>query len=797
MAATVGCDSCDTAAVQVLDAMPAPELTWGLLTRLIGVVYLITFSSLWRQVLAFAGSDGISPVALKLRAAARDIPGPRRLLFFPSLLWLSSSDRALRALPIAGAACALLVIVGGPLSFPALLGCYVLYLSLDVAVRLTFPWECVLFEAGFLALFLEPTLLLPELSATAAPESIVAWGYRLLLFRVLFGFGKFKFIGSTRQDRAFLRGFLINQPLPTPLAVLGARSPLWLLEAGLWALFVVEIILPFGVFVPGLPSVIAAAGFIGLMLVIQLSGNFGFFNLLVGFLSLSLLDSTTPVVPDASALLDPALLGELTVVHVLVGLHMVGGLLHLPMNQYFSQGWLHWTAPMRLLPAPLLWPLQFFRGLHALRWVQSYGVFPPKAMAAVRNVAVVEASWDDETWVELKPMYAPTCEDDRPTILAPHHARYAQALIYDSYGTTDYSLAYSVAGTGVPYYHARYSEARCLLQRVLEGKRYEGTVFRRGSFDGHDGPPRRVRMRTFMMLPRASGDFGRDGLYWHRTYVGPHIGEQVLEPDFWARWLPQPETWDWDSLVWKRRSRLSSIMRRARAAERTEKLCEGEGEGDGVSSEALDELFGELVPLVAPRGEQPFDHALADARERVEQRFDPAQLLRHERLLGRLSVVLSASLEPHFFSGREPVLELPTYLHVRMLVHDIICRGREAYERARVDPAFAVECAAGLTEADGMRLQGIFSYERLVAEAQKIRLLDTVLARASERHPQSEKAAYEASVDAMAKRIWGVAHLTPQLRGWFIGERFERGQPERYPRFELREDGSIEQTADR
>lgn len=761
------------------------------MTRLLGVIYLITFSSLSVQVVTFAGRDGIAPVALKLQAAARDFPGPRRLLFFPTLLWLSSGDRALRALPVAGIVCALLVIVGGPLSFAALLGCYVLYLSLDAAVRLTFPWECVLFEAGFLALFLEPTLLLPELAAVATPVPIVAWAYRLLLFRVLFGFGKFKFIGSTRQDRGFLRGFLINQPLPSPLALLGARSPLWLLEAGLWALFVVEIILPFFVFVPGVWSLVAAGGFVGLMLVIQLSGNFSFFNLLVTVLCLSLLDSTTPTVPTLGALLDPSLFAELSPTHVLVALHMAGGLLHLPMNQYFSQGWLHWTAPMRL-PAPLQWPLQFYRGLHALRWVQSYGVFPPKAMAAVRNVAVIEASWDDANWVELKPRFAPTTEDDGPVIVAPHHARYAQALIYDSYGTTDWSLAYSVAGTAVPYYHARYSDARCLLQRVLEGKRYEGTVFRHGTFDGHEGPPRRVRMRTFMMLPRAPGDYGRDGLYWHRTYVGPHIAEQTLEPNFWDDWLPEPETWDWDSLVWRRRSRLDSVMRRARAGDSTAELCEG----DGVSSGDLDAFFDELLPLLSPRGHTPFDHGLADALQRVTAHFDRGQLLRHERLLGRLSVILSANLEPHFFGHREPSIELPTYLHLRMLVHDILCLGRQSYERARVDPAFAMECAQGLTVADGLRLQGIFSYDRFVAEGQKIRLLDAVLVRASERHPDSDKARYEAGVDSMAKRIWGVAHMTPLLRDWFRGERFERGQPERYPLFELQPDGSITQLDD-
>lgn len=759
------------------------EWIWGAVTRLIGLVYLVSFSSLSPQVLMMAGSRGVTPVAPKLEAIRRDFPGLRRFLYFPSLLWLGGGDGLLRLLPRLGVVAALCVIAGGPLSFPGLLACYLLYLSLDMALRLTFPWECVLFEAGFLALFLPATHWLPEVGATAAPAPLLTWAYRLLLFRVLFGFGKFKFIGSTREDRAFLQGFLINQPLPSPLARHAARLPVWALQAGLWALFVVELVLPFGVFWPGPASVVAAVGFIGLMFAIQLSGNFGFFNLLVAGLSLCLLDNATPLALSPSTLLDPRAWGVLEVV---VGLQMAGGLLHLPMNQYFSQSWLHWTATMRALPTPLQWPLWFYRALHALRWVQAYGVFPPKSMAPVRNVACVEATWDGEQWQELRPRIVPTTEDAPPCIVAPHHARYAQALIYESYGTTDFGLVYSVAGTGVPYYHARYADSECLMQRLLEGERYEGTIFEPGTFGARQGPPLRVRMRTFMMVP-AEGEEREGGRHWVRRYVGPHQPETELREDFWEHWLFDPELWDWDSLAWRERSRLRPWMERARRGEPTARLCVG----DGVDAADIEAFFERFLPAAVRPAGVAFDQALVDTRGRLLLEFGEAGMLRFERVLARLTHALAAGLQPRFLAADGAVGALPTYLHLRMLCHRIIEQGADAYERARVDADFVESQVQGGSLEAGMWLHGLFDLRRLLAEAQKIRLLDSVLVRASERWPDSDKAHYEAGVDAMAKRIWGAAHLSPWLRGLFRGPQFEAGQPERYPLFELRSDGRI------
>ena len=80
-----------------------PLLAWGVLTRGLGVVYAIAFSSIAVQIRGLAGRDGMSPFAPMMQQMAHDFPGWRRLLYFPPLLWLTGGgDAALVGLPVAG-----------------------------------------------------------------------------------------------------------------------------------------------------------------------------------------------------------------------------------------------------------------------------------------------------------------------------------------------------------------------------------------------------------------------------------------------------------------------------------------------------------------------------------------------------------------------------------------------------------------------------------------------------------------------------------------------------------------------
>src|SRR5262249_40768568 len=267
-----------------------PLLVWGLFPRLLGLVYLIAFASLSAQVVPLAGADGVTPVKPMLRKIRSDYPLWRCLLGFPTLLWLRSDDWCLRGLTVLGTAGAAWTICGGPWSNLGLLICWACYLSLHPALGLAYPWDCLLLEAGFVALFLPAPNLLPDWRASDLPLPAVAWAFRWLVFRMVLGFGKLKFRGVNRKELGYLKAFFIAVPLPGPLGWLGHHLPGWFMKFSLLCLFLIEVPTPFLVFVPGYPRLLAAAAIATLMLAIQLTGNYGHFNVLMLVLCLPLLD---------------------------------------------------------------------------------------------------------------------------------------------------------------------------------------------------------------------------------------------------------------------------------------------------------------------------------------------------------------------------------------------------------------------------------------------------------------------------------------------------------------------------
>lgn len=118
----------------------------------------------------------------------------------------------------------------GPLQAPMLLGCFVLYLSVAVGGQQFFddtPWDSLLLETGFLAIFLAPWQLSLKIHRQAEPSGLLLWLVWWLLFRLLFGSGLAKITladPSWRDGTALLKYFVI-QPLPVFTSWYAARCP--------------------------------------------------------------------------------------------------------------------------------------------------------------------------------------------------------------------------------------------------------------------------------------------------------------------------------------------------------------------------------------------------------------------------------------------------------------------------------------------------------------------------------------------------------------------------------------------
>src|SRR5215510_12105391 len=114
--------------------------SWAFL-RLLGVVYILAFGSLWWQIDGLTGREGIVPIA-PILAAARDRIGIERWWQLPTLCWLDASDGFFHLLCGAGVGLGVLVVLG---LIPALslLILWVLYLSLATVCQpwLEFQWD--------------------------------------------------------------------------------------------------------------------------------------------------------------------------------------------------------------------------------------------------------------------------------------------------------------------------------------------------------------------------------------------------------------------------------------------------------------------------------------------------------------------------------------------------------------------------------------------------------------------------------------------------------------------------------
>ena len=405
------------------EAAAARLLAWGLLPRGLAATYLISFASLcWRnQVVALAGARGISPLHKKLRAIARDYPsGATRFRRFPTLFWLvGASDAALTLLPLLGAVLALVCCVGGttphlpflpflpevpevpevphtPVCFAAL---WAIYLSMDLPVGLKFPWDSLLLEAGFLAPLLPAVPLAPALAASHLPPAGVAFLYRLLLVRVMVGFGRVKFVGHKPRDNCYIQGFLISQPMPSVVGWLVSHLPFPVHYFAVGGMFVIEIIAPWFVFCTGVPRLVAAAAIVSLMFGIQLMGNFGYFNVLTTAIALPCFFDLQSSVLIWDEWWQPAAPVQSTIAYALVPCLLALATLSLPFQSWCNEAWVHWPVAVHLSDFSKL--LGVLGGLchfvSPFRIVAAYGVFPPSASPPLRFVTIIEGSSKEES----------------------------------------------------------------------------------------------------------------------------------------------------------------------------------------------------------------------------------------------------------------------------------------------------------------------------------------------------------------------------------------------------------------
>ncbi len=467
--------------------------TQWLFLRVLAVIYAIAFASLGVQITGLIGEQGILPLTDYLKAAGQTF-GAARFFAAPTVFWFNSTDDMLRAICWTGVALSVLLFAG-KLQRLMLALLFILYLSLSAAGQdfLTFQWDALLIEAGFLAIFL-------------GRSRIVVWLFRLLVFRLIFLSGGVKLL-SRDPSWASLDAMSFHyhtQPLPTVLAWYADKLPDWFQRDSTLLVLVIELGMPFLIFAPRRMRMFGAAFIMGLQVLILLTGNYGFFNILTLALCLFLFDDRAlrRFIPRRlrERAQNPVLMGRWAraALGVVAAVIAFFGLMRIV------------EMTIGALPEPLLF---FSRAAAPFQIVNSYGLFA--VMTTTRPEIIVEGSNDGDTWLAYEFRYKPGDPQRAPRWVAPYQPRLDWQMWFAALGNFRSNLWFVAFG-----------------ERLLENSRPVLGLLAKNPFPEH--PPRYIRAMLYQYSFTDWNTRRRTGAWWKREPLGvylPPIGLREASPN--------------------------------------------------------------------------------------------------------------------------------------------------------------------------------------------------------------------------------------------------------------------------
>ncbi len=500
---------------------PKYHISSALFLRGLGLVYFIAIMSLWIQLEGLIGSNGIIPAAEHLERMGEWLPqqepprNPYREI--PTLAWLNSSDAFLHGLCLAGVICSVLLIVGlAPM--PMLIALWVLYLSLFHAGQmfLSFQWDILLLETGFVAIFLAPGRWWAGLFPRAHPPRLVLFLLLWLLFRVLFESGAVKL---TWNDHALgpdgtpvwnaweaLKAMDFHywtQPLPVWTSWYAAKLPDRLQGISVVAVFIIELLVPFFIFGPRFLRVTAFALISVFMGLIAATGNYTFFNVLTLLLTLLLLDdrcwprfmrkcieSSDPPWLARPTRWRSAVLVPFAVVALLIGSFQV-------MHAAFPAA--HYREP-----------LESKLGIRSVHLVNGYGLF--RRMTETRPEIVVEGSLTGRDWTAYEFRWKAGDLSRAPGFNTPHQPRLDWQMWFEA---LRFERVHRQTKQVQPNHMSPWFQR--FLLRLMEGSPDVLALLGENPFP--DAATKYVRVALYQYRFTTQDEREATGDWWHREFV--------------------------------------------------------------------------------------------------------------------------------------------------------------------------------------------------------------------------------------------------------------------------------------
>ena len=486
--------------------------------RGLGLIFLIAFLSLWVQIDGLIGANGISPLSQLLTAAHSQLGG-RAVWLLPTLFWFNSSDVFLHLLCGSGVVLSLFLIFGiAPgLSLVGLVVCYLSFAGTSDGVLnpfLSYQWDTLLLETGFLSIFLAPWRLWWRKANEPAVSRAAMFLLKLLLFKLMLMSGVVKLTSyqllqnpgeDTWWNLTALDYHYWSQPLPTILGWWADQSPEWFKKFSVVLCLVIEIIVPFFIWAPRRLRLLACGLLIFLQITIGATGNYNFFNLLTIALCVLLIDDSVAAslgrgAPHSDTTTERR--GYKTVDRLATYAAIIVIILTLPINLRLIYGAfepLHeWPAYLGALNARI----QPFRILN------EYGLF--RVMTRDRNEIVIEGSADEREWKPYEFKWKPGDVTRAPGWCQPHQPR------------LDWQMWFAALGN--PREQVWFSQ---LVIALLRGKAPVGALFEKNPFP--ESPPRYIRAKFYQYRFTTPEEHRQTGAWWKRQEVGEFLPSISLE----------------------------------------------------------------------------------------------------------------------------------------------------------------------------------------------------------------------------------------------------------------------------
>jgi len=394
--------------------------------------FILAFLSLLPQMRGLYGNNGVLSIR-QFMHVLREQTGPQRYYELPTVFWFSATDFSLNAVALVGLLASTLALMG--IIFPVMMIiawiCYISFVNSGQDF-LGFQWDSLLLEVGILAIFLVP-LDFEMLPWTAyEPNVFIRWLFWVLLFKLMFLSGVVKILSKDKswRDLTALTYHYWTQPIPTPLAYFVHKAPIWFHKFCTAMMFVTEVGVPFLIFFPGKALWVCAGLLIFFQLLIIVTGNYAFFNVLTIVLCLFLLDDSfwrmflIDLAPSLKVVAETSFTYE--------SLSLVLMILLLPIHIF-------WFALAFFENAKILDPaIPIIRAIYNYRFNSSYGLFA--VMTKDRPELVLQGSHDRDTWLDYEFKYKPSRLNKMPPIVAPYQPRLDWQMWFAALGTFSQNL---------------------------------------------------------------------------------------------------------------------------------------------------------------------------------------------------------------------------------------------------------------------------------------------------------------------------------------------------------------------